>query len=137
MRHVCFIGLTLAHCDIIETTRTNNSVSVSGSQLVMFKTVFWLFTTVAGVWLFVAGAVLFSMRALSTNSGVTESLANGTIYMSAFAMALVLNVAIIFPGLLLLQPIRLWKVIRAERAAVTPRQRFRGQLLCSQHLVCY
>ena len=87
---------------------------------------FWVFTAVACVWLFAVGAVLFSMRALSTNSGVTRSLANGAIYMSAFAMVLVLNVAIIFPGLLLLQPIRLWKIVRAERAAVTPRQRFRG-----------
>ncbi|RDX50995.1 hypothetical protein OH76DRAFT_1507025 [Lentinus brumalis] len=118
--------ITIACVVLNQTTRANNSVSVSRSQLITFKTTFWLFTIVAGVWLFLAGAVLFSMRALSTNSGVSQSLANGAIYMSAFAMALVLNVAIIFPGLLLLQPIRLWKVIRAEKAAVTPRQRFRA-----------
>ncbi|KAI0698409.1 hypothetical protein C8T65DRAFT_660659 [Cerioporus squamosus] len=118
--------ITIACVVLNQTAQTNNAVSLSRSQLIMFKTTFWLFTIVAGVWLFVAGAVLFSMRALSTNSGVSQSLANGAIYMSAFAMALVLNVAVIFPGLLLLQPIRLWKVIRAEKAAVTPRQRFRA-----------
>ncbi|RPD82440.1 hypothetical protein L226DRAFT_528605 [Lentinus tigrinus ALCF2SS1-7] len=118
--------ISIACVVLNQATRSHIAVSVSGSQLILFKTVFWLFTIVAGVWLFVAGAVLFSMRALSTNSGVTKSLANGAIYMSVFAMALVLNVAIIFPGLLLLQPIRLWQVIRAERAAVTPRQRFRA-----------
>ena len=109
-----------------EAIRTNHSVSISGSQLIMFKTMFWLFTIVAGVWLFAVGAVLFSMHALSMDSGVARSIANGAIYLSAFAMVLVLNVAIIFPGLLLLQPIRLWRVARAERASVTPRQRFRG-----------
>ena len=111
---------------ITETAQSNDSVSVSGSQLIVFKTMFWVFTAVASVWLIATGAVLFSMRALSMNSNVTHSIANGAIYMSAFAMVLVLNVAVIFPGLLMLQPIRLWKVIRAEKAAVTPRQRFRG-----------
>lgn len=92
----------------------------------MFKTIFWLFTVVGAVWLFAVGAVLFSMHALSTDRGVTMSIADGVMYLSAFAMVLVLAVAIVFPGLLLLQPIRLWKVIRAEKIAVTPRQRFRG-----------
>jgi len=46
--------------------------------------------------------------------------------MSILALALVLNVAIIFPACLLLQPFRLWRVLRAEKQAVTPRQRFRG-----------
>ena len=92
----------------------------------MFKTVFWVFTLVSGVWLFGTGAVVFSMRSLVTNSGVTNAFANGVIYVSVFALVLVLTVAIVFPGLLLLQPIQLWKVVRAEKAAVTPRQRFRG-----------
>ncbi len=109
-------------------------MSVSGSQLLMFKTVFWVFTLVAGIWLFGTGAVVFSMQALVTDSGVTNSFANGAIYISVFALVLVLNVAIVFPGLLLLQPIRLWKVARAEKAAVTPRQRFRG--MCTSARSC-
>lgn len=47
--------------------------------------------------------------------------------MSILALSIVVNVAIIFPALLLLQPFRLWRVIRTERQAVTPRQRFRGE----------
>ena len=66
------------------------------------------------------------MRALSTNSGSAKSIASGSIYISVLALALIFNVAIIFPACLLLQPFRLWRVIRAEKQAITPRQRFRG-----------
>lgn len=66
------------------------------------------------------------MQALSTNSNPTTSVANGAVYISILALSLVLNVAIIFPACLVLQPFRLWRVIRAEKHAVTPRQRFRG-----------
>ncbi|KAI1788782.1 hypothetical protein LXA43DRAFT_1023967 [Ganoderma leucocontextum] len=118
--------IVLAYFLLHHANRTNNSVSLSGSQLLMFKTIFWVFTLVAGVWLFGTGAVVFSMQALSADSGITTSFANGAIYVSVFALVLVLNVAIVFPGLLLLQPIRLWKIVRAEKAAVTPRQRFRA-----------
>jgi hypothetical protein len=74
------------------------------------------------------------MQALSTNSKATTSVANGAVYMSILALALVLNVAIISPACLLLQPFRLWHVIRAEGQAVTPRQRFRGICLVFYHL---
>ena len=56
--------------------------------------------------------------------------------MSAFFLALVVNVAIIVPGLLLLQPSRLRKILWHERRAITPRQRFRGkQTRVSHHFV--
>lgn len=97
----------------------------------MFKTVFWMFTLVAAVWFFATGAIVFAMQSLVTDSGVTTSFANGIIYVSVFALVLVLTVAIVFPGLLLLQPIRLWKVRRAEKVAITPRQRFRGMYTSS------
>ncbi|KAH9858076.1 hypothetical protein C2E23DRAFT_718443 [Lenzites betulinus] len=109
-----------------QLTPITRTVSVSGSHLIMFKTTFYLLLGVGGVWLFTTGAILFSIGALSTNVARSQTVADGAIYMSAFALVLILNVAIIFPGLLLLQPIRLWKVIRAERVAVTPRQRFRA-----------
>jgi len=69
---------------------------------------------------------MFSMRALSTNSGSTKSLASGSVYMAVLALAIIFNIAIIVPACLLLQPFRLWRVIRAEKQAITPRQRFRG-----------
>ncbi|KAI9065843.1 hypothetical protein FKP32DRAFT_1566891 [Trametes sanguinea] len=117
-----FLALVVLH----QLTPLTRTVSVSASRFIMFKTMFWFLLIVGGVWMFTTGAILFSMEALSSDSGESQSVANGAIYMSAFALVVVLNVAIIFPGLLLLQPIRLLKVIRAEKAAVTPRQRFRA-----------
>ncbi len=113
----------------LELTPLSRTVSVSGSKLLQFKTMFYVLLGVAGIWLFATGAILFSINAFSVGLDETSAVANGAIYMSAFALVLVLNVAIIFPGLLLLQPIRLLKVMRAERAAVTPRQRFRGEFV--------
>ncbi|KAI0328490.1 hypothetical protein GY45DRAFT_1355089 [Cubamyces sp. BRFM 1775] len=109
-----------------QLTPLTRTVSMSAARLVMFKTLFYILLIVGGVWMSTTGAILFSLQALSTDSGGSRSVANGAIYMSAFATVLVFNVAIIIPGLLMLQPIRLWKVLRAEKAAVTPRQRFRA-----------
>lgn len=94
-----------------------------------FKAMFYLMTLVGGVSLFTAGAVLFAMHSFSINVGDTASIADGIIYMSVFALLLLLCVAVVFPGLLLLQPIRLWHVLRAEKEAITSRQRFRGRLI--------
>jgi calcium permeable stress-gated cation channel len=49
--------------------------------------------------------------------------------MSILALSIVISLAVISPALLLLQPVRLWRVLRAERQALTPRQRFRGRLI--------
>ncbi|KAI0825014.1 hypothetical protein BC628DRAFT_1339042 [Trametes gibbosa] len=121
---VLFIFLALLV--LRQLTPITRTVSVSGSHLIMFKTTFYLLLGVGAVWLFTTGAILFSIGALSNGVDQSQTVADGAIYMSAFALVLVLNVAIISPGLLLLQPIRLWKVLRAERVAVTPRQRFRA-----------
>jgi len=104
----------------------HGSISVSGNQLLIFKITFFVLTAVGTLWLVAIGAILFSMQALSTNTHSTRSVATGAVYMSVLALALIINVAIIFPACLLLQPLRLWRIIRAEKAAVTPRQRFRG-----------
>ncbi|EED80495.1 predicted protein, partial [Postia placenta Mad-698-R] len=103
-----------------------HSVSLSGSHMFTFKAMFYLMTLVGGVSLFTAGAVLFAMHSFSINVGDTASIADGIIYMSVFALLLLLCVAVVFPGLLLLQPIRLWHVLRAEKEAITSRQRFRA-----------
>ncbi|KAI0785000.1 hypothetical protein C8Q75DRAFT_777072 [Abortiporus biennis] len=103
-----------------------SSVSVSGSQLIIFKSIFYVLTLVAGVWLFAIGAILFTMGAFNLNAKESQTVANGAIYMSAFAMVLIVNIAVIFPALLLLQPARLWRVLQEEKAAITPRQRFRA-----------
>ncbi|CAL1693980.1 unnamed protein product [Somion occarium] len=119
-----FISLALAI--VHYTGQLSHSVSISGTQLVVFRITFYILTIIAAIWLFSIGAILFSMGAFNTQTLESASVANGAIYMSAFALMLIMNVAVIFPALLLLQPIRLWRVVRAEREAVTPRQRFRA-----------
>lgn len=104
----------------------HGSISVSGNQFFVFKITFFVLTMVVTVWLVAIGAILFSMRPLSANSGSAESIANGSIYMAVLCLAIIFNIAIIVPACLLLQPFRLWRVVRAERQAITPRQRFRG-----------
>ncbi|EIN13844.1 hypothetical protein PUNSTDRAFT_95208 [Punctularia strigosozonata HHB-11173 SS5] len=103
-------------------------VSISGLELTLFKTTFYILAVVCAIWLMAIGAVLFAFDALRSGSGSTATmgLANGSIYMSALALDLVVSVAIISPALLLLQPWRLYKLLQAERASITPRQRFRA-----------
>ena len=120
---MCSIKLT----EPSDTGQLSHSVSISGTQLEVFQASFWVLTIIALVWLFTIGAVLFSMGAFNTGVLESASVANGAIYMSAFAMALIVNVAIVAPALLMLQPFHLWRVLREEKTAVTPRQRFRGK----------
>lgn len=110
------------------------SVSISGGQLFVFKATFYILTTVAALVLITVGALLFAMQAFDSGLGAAQSVANGSIYMSILALCLVVTVAVIFPALIMLQPFRLWHVVRAERRAVTPRQRFRGTSLPSERL---
>lgn len=106
----------------------------------MFKTVFYILTAVGGIALFTAGAVLFAMHSWSIDIGDSASVADGIIYMSVLALLVLLVVAVTFPGLLLLQPIRLIHVVRREREAITSRQRFRGESIdhvCSDDRIDY
>ncbi|KAL1737393.1 hypothetical protein EV714DRAFT_278873 [Schizophyllum commune] len=106
--------------------KVQGSVSISGGQLLTFKITFFALTVVAGLFLITVGALIFALHAFSEGSGVASSVANGSIYIMVLCLALIINLAIIIPGLLLLQPTRLWRVLRAEKQAVTPRQRFRA-----------
>lgn len=101
-------------------------MSVSGGQLLTFKLIFYILTASAVVCILAIGALLFALRAFDLGSGETSSIANGSIYMTVLGLTIVLQIAIIVPGLLMLQPLRLWRVTRAEKHAITPRQRFRG-----------
>jgi calcium permeable stress-gated cation channel len=104
------------------------SVSISGLELTMFRTTFYILAIVCAIWLLAVGAVLFAFDALRSGSGSTATmgLANGSVYMSALALDLIISVAFISPALLLLQPWRLYRVLKGERVAITPRQRFRA-----------
>ncbi|KAJ7145847.1 hypothetical protein C8R44DRAFT_655846 [Mycena epipterygia] len=102
------------------------SVSVSGGQLFVFKAMFYILVAIGAIWLVTVGALVYTLQAFNSGPDKSETVANGSIYMSILALSLVFTVAIIFPGLLLLQPVRLWHVLRAEKHALTPRQRFRA-----------
>lgn len=94
-----------------------------------FKITFYILVSVAIIWILTIGALLFALRAFSDDLNKASTVAKGSVYMTVFALSIVLQIAIIFPGLLLLQPLRLWRVMRNERHAITPRQHFRGTLL--------
>lgn len=138
---IAFISFALwaMHCELVvsgmalpflhssaDAAKVQGSVSISGGQLLTFKITFFALTVVAGLFLITVGALIFALHAFSEGSGVASSVANGSIYIMVLCLALIINLAIIIPGLLLLQPTRLWRVLRAEKQAVTPRQRFRG-----------
>lgn len=91
-----------------------------------FKATFFILTIVAGAWLIAISAVLFSLDAFDTGDNKTKTVADGSVYIAAFLLVLALNVAVIGPGLLLLQPLRLWRLLRSQKRATTPRQQFRG-----------
>lgn len=84
-----------------------------------------MLAAVITIWLTAIGAILFALQAFDTNSGQTRTLTSGAVYMTVLTFAIVINMSFIVPGLLLLQPMRLWNVLKTERVAITPRQRFR------------
>ncbi|KZT30913.1 hypothetical protein NEOLEDRAFT_1053480 [Neolentinus lepideus HHB14362 ss-1] len=118
--------ISIAVAIIGYTTQATGAISISGLEMITFKACFYVLTVVAAVWLMTIGAILFSMQAWSTGHERTRTVADGSIYMSFLALMLVLNVAIISPALLLLQPWRLLRIPASEKNAVTPRQRFRA-----------
>ncbi|KAJ7160781.1 hypothetical protein C8R46DRAFT_1223124 [Mycena filopes] len=119
-----FICLAIAIVNF--SSHIRGSVSVSGGQLFVFKAMFYILVGIGAIWLITVGALIYTLQAFNAGPGKTQTIANGSIYMAILALSLVFTVAIIFPGLLLLQPVRLWHVLRAEKHAVTPRQRFRA-----------
>ncbi|EKM83976.1 hypothetical protein AGABI1DRAFT_124299 [Agaricus bisporus var. burnettii JB137-S8] len=104
----------------------HGSISRSSSQLFIFKTIFYFLVITATMFLTAAGGLLFALQAFVDGSRHARSIASGSIYITVLILAIVILFAVIVPGLLLLQPIRLWNVLRAEQLAVTPRQRFRA-----------
>ncbi|KAG2159608.1 uncharacterized protein EDB93DRAFT_1236924 [Suillus bovinus] len=101
-------------------------VSVSGIRVLTVKLVFSTIVIVLAAFTITAGALLFALDAFSHGVDIAKTVATGYVYMSAFAFVLVINVAVVFPGLMLLQPFRAWSVLHSEQDAVTPRQRYRA-----------
>ncbi|KAF8587371.1 hypothetical protein K439DRAFT_1630859 [Ramaria rubella] len=118
--------IALALLVIHYAARFNGSVSVSSVRITAFKATFFILTVVCCIWLVACGSMIFALEAFASSSGRTQTVASGSVYFSAFLLVLIINVAIISPALLLLQPLRLWRLLRREKSALTPRQRFRA-----------
>jgi len=119
-----FVGLAMF--GIHYAARHCGSVSVTVVRIKTFKAVFWVIVIVAAMWLVAAGSLLFGASALDHQTDAATSVANGSIAGALFLLLIIINIAIIAPGLLLLQPIRLWHMHRRRRRAITPRQEFRA-----------
>ncbi|KZP00877.1 hypothetical protein CALVIDRAFT_493343, partial [Calocera viscosa TUFC12733] len=107
-------------------SRFCGSPSVFGAQFIAFKATFLILTVIAGVWLIAVSALLFGLESFNLGSNQAASVADGSIYIAVLCLTVVLNLACIAPALLLINLPRLWKVWRASRKAITPRERFRA-----------
>jgi TRAP-type C4-dicarboxylate transport system permease small subunit len=122
---VLFVWISLAA--IRKAARYSGAVSVSVARLKAFKAVFWVLVIVAGIWVVAVGALIVGASGLDDGRSTTSKIANGSVTTAIFLFIILLNIAVIAPGLLLLQPVRLWKSWKAKKRARTPRQLFRGQ----------
>ncbi|KAF7307698.1 MPN domain-containing protein [Mycena kentingensis (nom. inval.)] len=121
--------ITLAVMIINFSAQIYGSASVSGTQLFVFQTMFYILVGIGAIWLITVGALIYTLQAFNSSNGIpspTTSVADGSIYMAIVSLSIIFTVAIVFPGLLLLQPFRLYRVLRAQKRAVTPRQHFRA-----------
>ncbi|CAE6487932.1 unnamed protein product [Rhizoctonia solani] len=118
--------IVLALLMINRVARFSGPASISAERLRTFKATFYMLTFVATAWIIAAGALIFGIGAFDARSQRSRTVANGTTYIAVLLMVIILNAAIIAPGLQMLQPIRLWKIYQAKRKAITPRQRFRA-----------
>ena len=121
--------IVIALVVVNRAAKFTGAASVSATRLRSFKATFYVLTFVATVWIIAVGAVIFGLEAIDISRGRTSTIANGSTYIVVLLMVLVLNAAVIAPGLQMLQPIRLWKMHRAQKRAITPRQYFRGVYL--------
>ncbi|KAI0003860.1 hypothetical protein BJV74DRAFT_812109 [Russula compacta] len=108
------------------SARLLGTISISAGQRIVIKAMFYMIVAVAVIGLVTAGALLFAFDALSRGQRISETVADGSTYIAILLLAIVIIIAITSPALLILQPLRLRWVLRAEMAAKTPRQRFRA-----------
>ncbi|CUA72197.1 Short transient receptor potential channel 7 [Rhizoctonia solani] len=118
--------IVLALLVVNRAARFSGPASISAERLRTFKATFYMLTFVATAWIIAAGALIFGVEAFNTRSQRSRTVADGTTYIAVLLMVIILNAAVIAPGLQMLQPIRLWKVYQAKQKAITPRQRFRA-----------
>jgi calcium permeable stress-gated cation channel len=113
---------------LIVSARLVDTISISSGQRIVIKAMFYVVTFVAVIGLATAGALLYAFGALSQGTRMSETVADGYVYITVLVLAVIIVVLATSPALLVLQPLRLRRVLRAERVAKTPRQRFRGMI---------
>ncbi|KAG9015185.1 hypothetical protein FRB94_004304 [Tulasnella sp. JGI-2019a] len=111
---------------IHHSSRFTGKPSVATTRLAEFEAIFTVLVVICGVLLVVIGGILFATSALANGSAQGTTVAEGAVYIAILMMLIMFNLAIIAPGLLLLKPVRLWKLIRQQRKSITPRQNFRA-----------
>ena len=110
------------------SARLVGTISVSAGQRIVIKAMFYMIVCVAAIGLITAGAILYAFGALSEGTRRSKTVADGSIYIAILLLAIVINVTLTSPALLMLQPLRLRRILSAEKTAKTPRQRFRGMI---------
>ncbi|CAK5270978.1 unnamed protein product [Mycena citricolor] len=118
--------ICLAMVIINYASQIRGNVSRSSTQLFVFQLTFYILFGIGAIWLITVGALIYALQQFNTGPGRSTSVADGSIYMAILALSVIFTAAIIFPGFLLLQPFRLWHVLKAEKRAITPRQKFRA-----------
>lgn len=128
--------IVIALLVVNRAAKFTGAASVSATRLRAFKATFYVLTFVATIWIVAVGAVIFGLEAIDRSQARTSTIANGSTYIAVLLLVLVLNAAVIAPGLQMLQPLRLWKVHRAQKRAITPRQYFRGTCIFTNVIIC-
>jgi hypothetical protein len=124
-------GNGLRYIFLTVSARLVGTISISAGQRIVIKAMFYMVVSIAVIGLVTAGALLYAFGALSQGVRRSETVADGSIYIGILLLAIVINIAMTSPALLMLQPLRLRRVLSAEKAAKTPRQRFRGMTVIS------
>ncbi|WVQ76699.1 hypothetical protein IAR50_006373 [Cryptococcus sp. DSM 104548] len=102
-----------------------HTVTRTKQKLLAYKATFWLLLWVMLVWVILTIALEYASQNLIQGVQKARGVGDGTIWSSWFIFVLLLNLAIIAPGLYLLQGKRLSNYLARRGKAVTPRQLFR------------
>lgn len=98
---------------------------MSEGKFATYKTVVNVFSVAGGIWLIAVSSVIFATPAFTENTPGTQLVADGSIYMTFIAFQVAL-ISLVVPPILAIRPLRLWRLLRQQRDAVTPRQMFRA-----------
>jgi hypothetical protein len=112
------------------------TISISAGQRIVIKAMFYTILCAGVIGLTTAGALLYAFGSLSQGTRRSKTVADGYIYITVLVLTIIVIISATSPALLVLQPLRLRRVLRAEKAAKTPRQRFRGMVVVSSVRRC-